>query len=76
MAAQQRTVSVTTPGDGLDVRAGDIMPDIAVDRSTGARRGSLYLVWQDGQFSATGSSAIAFSRSADEGKTWSPRSGR
>jgi hypothetical protein len=72
VAAKQQIVSVTTPGDGLDVRAGDIIPGLAVDRSTGARRGSLYLVWQDGQFSATGSSAIAFSRSANEGKTWSP----
>jgi hypothetical protein len=42
---------------------------VAVDRSNGALRGNLYLVWQDGGF--TGTSAIAFSRSSDGGKTWS-----
>ena len=61
---------VTTPGDNQPVRTGDIVPDVAVDRSGGPRNGWLYLVWQDARFN--GKSAIAFSRSTDGGRTWSP----
>jgi len=72
VAAKQQRVDVTTPGDGLDVRTGDIIPDVAVDRSGGPRNGSLYLVWQDAGFpDHAGSAAIAFSRSTNGGKTWS-----
>jgi hypothetical protein len=69
--AKQQVAEVTTPGDNLPVRTGDIIPDIAVDRSGGARDGSLYMVWQDGRFKADGSAAVAFSRSVDGGFTWS-----
>lgn len=62
---------VVTPGDNEPVRTGDIIPDVAVDRSTGPRSGALYLVWQDGRFKADGSAAIALSRSTDGGTTWS-----
>jgi BNR repeat-like domain len=71
VVAPQQTASVTTPGDGLPVRTGDIIPDIAVDRSGKLRDGSLYMVWQDGRFKADGTAAIAFSRSTNGGRTWS-----
>jgi hypothetical protein len=56
---------VTDPDTGQAHRTGDIIPDVAVDRTTGA----LYLVWQDGRF--TGRAAVALSRSTDGGRTWS-----
>jgi len=60
---------VRTPGDGLRVRSGDILPDFAVDRSDGPGSGDMYAAWQDNRFS--GRSAIAFSRSTDGGESWS-----
>jgi hypothetical protein len=56
---------VRDPDTGQPHRTGDIIPDVAVDRTTGA----LYLVWQDGRF--TGRAAVALSRSTDGGRTWS-----
>jgi hypothetical protein len=50
-----------------DVRTGDIIPDFAVDRSSG----TLYAVWQDSRFSGGKHDDIAFSRSTDGGNTWS-----
>jgi len=55
---------VTDPTTGHDVRTGDIIPEVGVDRSSGA----LYVVWQDNQFS--GQSAIALSKSTDGGLHW------
>jgi hypothetical protein len=49
------------------IRAGDLVPAVAVDPGTGA----LYAAWQDGRF-AGGLAAIAFSRSLDGGASWSP----
>src|SRR5918993_435253 len=46
-------------------RTGDINPEIAVDRTTGA----MYVVWQDSRFGPR--SSIAFSQSLDGGLTWS-----
>ena len=71
VVAPQQVASVTTPGDGQDVRTGDVIPDIAVDRSGAQRDGNLYVVWQDGRFKAGGSAAVAFARSTDGGLTWS-----
>ena len=51
----------------MPVRTGDIIPDFAVDRSSGA----LYAVWQDSRFSGGSHDDIAFSRSTDGGNTWS-----
>ena len=51
------TDGVTDPADGHEVRTGDLIPQIAVDDSSGA----LYVVWQDDRF--TGEEQIAFSRS-------------
>jgi hypothetical protein len=71
VVAPQQDAPVTTPGDRQAVRTGDIIPDIAVDRSGTLRNGSLYLVWQEGRFKADGSAAVAFSRSTNGGRTWS-----
>jgi hypothetical protein len=56
--------TVRTPGDAQPVRTGDMAPDIAVDRRTGA----VYVVWQDAR---SGTPAIELSKSADGGRTWS-----
>ena len=48
------------------VRTGDILPEFAVDRTTGF----FYGTWQDKRF--TGHSQIAFSMSKDGGASWSP----
>ena len=64
-------LDVRDPDTGQLVRTGDVVPDIAVDPSSG----DLYAVWQDGRFSAPPSghaiAGIAFSRSTDGGLTWS-----
>jgi hypothetical protein len=57
-------VPVRTPGDAQPVRTGDIAPDIAIDRGTGA----IYVVWQDG---ASGTPTVRLSKSIDGGRTWS-----
>jgi hypothetical protein len=60
------TDGVRDPADGHDVRTGDLLPQIAVDEDTG----DLYVVWQDDRF--TGEEQIAFSRSTNGGRSWSP----
>jgi hypothetical protein len=56
--------TVTTPGDNLPLRTGDIAPDIAID----ARTGAIYVVWQD---AVTGTPSIYLTKSTDGGNTWS-----
>lgn len=58
------TATVSDPDTGAPVRTGDIIPQVTVDRSSGA----LYIVWQDARF--TGFDQIVMSRSADGGVTW------
>jgi hypothetical protein len=60
------TVGVSDPETDDDVRTGDGVPDIAVDRSSG----NLYAVWQDARFSGGAFDSIAFSMSTDGGFTW------
>jgi BNR repeat-like domain len=60
------TDGVRDPADGHAVRTGDIIPEIAVDDDSG----DLYVVWQDDRF--TGQEQVAFSRSTDGGRTWTP----
>jgi hypothetical protein len=60
------TDGVRDPADGHDVRTGDLIPQIAVDEDSG----DLNVVWQDDRF--TGQEQIAFSRSANGGRSWSP----
>jgi hypothetical protein len=61
-----RTVGVVDPDTGQGVRTGDIIPNIAVDASSG----TLYVVWQDSRFSGGAHDDIAFSQSTDGGLTW------
>jgi hypothetical protein len=53
------------PDTGRNIRAEGGLPEVAIDRATGA----LYIVWQDASFS--GVDEIAFSMSTDNGHTWS-----
>jgi hypothetical protein len=62
-----RTIAITDPESGEDVRTGDIIPDVAVDSTNGR----LYAVWQDARFSGFQNDSIAFSQSLDGGLTWS-----
>jgi hypothetical protein len=66
-----QAVSVTDPETGEPIRTGDIIPEIAVDRASGA----LYTVWQDARFSGPplghAFAGIAISKSTDGGLTWS-----
>jgi hypothetical protein len=55
---------VRTPGDDRPVRTGDVAPDIAIDRGSGA----VYVVWQD---AVSGTPAVRLSKSIDGGRTWS-----
>ncbi len=57
------------PDTNAKIRAGEGLPDIAVDRQTGV----IYAAWQDLLFEASGKrrNAIAFSESRDAGETWS-----
>ena len=58
---------VSDPDDGDPVRTGDIIPDIAVDPTSG----QLYAVWQDKRFDdGQQHDSIALSTSTDGGLTW------
>jgi hypothetical protein len=60
-------IGITDPETGDAVRAGDIIPDIGVNRTNG----NLYAVWQDARFNGGAADAVAFSQSSDGGLTWS-----
>jgi hypothetical protein len=62
-------VTCPDPGDqgACPVRTGDILFDVAVNRSNG----NLYAVWQDARFSAFRYDTIAFSQSTNGGESWS-----
>jgi hypothetical protein len=64
------TVGVTDPRDGAAVRTGDIIPSIATDERGGNQ--TVYAVWQDARFTGFQRDQIAFARSTDGGRTWSP----
>ncbi|NEE03470.1 sialidase family protein [Phytoactinopolyspora halotolerans] len=55
---------VTDPDTGEPHRTADVLFDVAVDENSG----NLYAVWQDRRF--TGVSAVAFTMSTDDGRTW------
>lgn len=67
VAAKLLTRGVFDPDNGLPVRTGDIIPDFAVDPTSGA----LYAVWQDARFGGNQFDSIAFAQSNDGGRTWS-----
>ena len=56
---------VSDPEDGMPLRTGEIIPEIAA----GPNR-SVYLTWQEATLAPSGS-AIAFAKSLDGGLTWS-----
>jgi hypothetical protein len=66
-----RTIGITDPESGDLVRTGDIIPDVAVDQTTGSTGGRLYAVWQEARFRGFENDSIAFSQSLDDGLSWS-----
>jgi Neuraminidase (sialidase) len=70
--ARIMTVFVSDPNTGAAIRTGDIIPEVAINSSTGA----LYAVWQDSRFNGKNGNfgtydEVAFSTSTDGGVTWS-----
>ena len=65
--AEQRSVGTRDPDTGERVRDGAIVPTVAAGPG-----GQLWLAWQDARFSNGARDAIALSRSADGGRSWSP----
>jgi hypothetical protein len=68
------SAGVTDPDSSAKVRTGSNIPDVAVDRGSGASKGSLYAVWQDAGFNGRSRSrhdSIVIARSTDGGSTWS-----
>ena len=61
------TILPNTPPPNNGVRGGDILFDVAVNRTNG----NLYAVWQDARFSGFQIDQIAFSQSTDGGFSWS-----
>jgi hypothetical protein len=63
--APSREIGAFDPDTGRRIRAEGGIPEVAIDRASGA----LYVVWQDASFS--GVDEIALSISTDNGQTWS-----
>ena len=59
------TTQLFVPDDGFPIRAGDFIPDIAIDPASGA----IYVVWADGL--GTELNKTVLSRSTDGGRHWS-----
>jgi hypothetical protein len=68
--AQSFVNGVRDPRTDDQVRVGDSFTDIAVDRRAGTA--TVYAVWGDAGFTSGGAQQIAFSRSTDGGRSWSP----
>ncbi len=62
-----KTVFVFDPNTGQPIRTGDIIPEPAIDPSTG----QLYVVWQDSRFNGGNFDEVALSTSTDGGAHWS-----
>jgi hypothetical protein len=60
-------IGVVDVKNGVPLRTGDVIPNIAVDRETG----TIYVVWQDARFSGLLREGIAMSKSTDGGFSWS-----
>ncbi len=65
--ANEETVGVVDPNTGQAIRTGDIIPEPAIDPSTG----QLYVVWQDSRFNGHHFDEVALSTSTNGGATWS-----
>jgi len=61
------SIGVVDVKNGVFLRTGDVIPNIAVDRESG----TLYVVWQDARFSNHQRDGIVFSKSVDDGLSWS-----
>ncbi|HZD67404.1 MAG TPA: sialidase family protein [Actinomycetes bacterium] len=60
-------ITLRDPDNGKLVRAGDYLPDVAVDRNTG----DLYVVWADARFGDGTYLDVVMSKSSDGGRNWS-----
>jgi hypothetical protein len=67
VVSRLRSIGVTDPDDGDQVRTSDVIPDIAVD----PKGGQLYAVWQDKRFDDGRHDSVALSTSTNGGRTWS-----
>ena len=63
--APLRTAQLFVPDDGFPIRAGDYIPDIAIDPTNG----SIYVVWSDGL--GTPINRVVMATSTDGGRHWS-----
>ena len=61
-----QSVPVTDPDTGAAIRAGEGLPDVAVDPNSG----TLYVVWSDSRFSGGLRNDVALSKSTDGGRNW------
>ncbi len=61
------SIGVVDLKNGVPLRTGDVIPNIAVDRESG----TVYVVWQDARFSNHQRDGIVFSKSVDGGLSWS-----
>lgn len=61
------TVFVSDPNTGDSIRTGDIIPEPAIDPTSG----KLYITWQDSRFNGGHYDEVALSSSSDGGATWS-----
>jgi hypothetical protein len=66
IVAKLGSVGVTDPNTGAPVRTGDVIPEPAIDPTTG----QLYVVWQDARFSGGAYDEVAISTSFNGGATW------
>ena len=64
--APMRALGVQDPNTNVFIRTGTILPEIAVDRASGA----VYIVWENAP-AGTSTDGIALVRSVDGGLTWS-----
>jgi hypothetical protein len=62
-----QSVPVRDPDTGAAIRAGEGLPDVAVDPNNG----TIYAVWSDSRFSGGVRDDVALSKSTDGGHIWS-----
>ncbi len=67
IVASLESVGVIDPNNGMQIRTGDIIPEVAINPKTG----QLYAAWQDSRFNGGNYDEVAFSTSTDGGATWS-----
>ena len=60
-----QTAQLFVPDDNFPIRAGDYLPDIAIDPTSGA----IYVVWSDGL--GTPINRVVMAKSTDGGRHWS-----